>query len=28
MEFTRGPDPKSDRVRINMTGKFLPYKSF
>ena len=28
MEITREPDPKGDRVRVNMTGKFLPYKSF
>ena len=28
MEITREPDPKGDRVRVNMTGKFLPYKTF
>jgi cyanate lyase len=28
MEITRQPDPKGDRVRIGMTGKFLPFKYY
>jgi len=28
MELTREPDPKGDRVHINMSGKFLPYKTY
>jgi cyanate lyase len=28
MEISREPDPKGDRVRIAMSGKFLPYKRF
>ena len=28
MEISREPDPKGDRVRITMSGKFLPYKRF
>jgi cyanate lyase len=28
MSITREPDPKGDRVRIEMSGKFLPYKSY
>ena len=28
MELTREPDPKGDRVRIGMSGKFLPYKTY
>jgi cyanate lyase len=28
MEVEREPDPKGDRVRITMSGKFLPYKRF
>ena len=28
MDMTREPDPKGDRVRIVMSGKFLPYKSY
>jgi cyanate lyase len=28
MELTREPDPKGDRVRINLSGKFLPYKTY
>lgn len=27
-EIERQPDPKGDRVKINMSGKFLPYKYF
>jgi cyanate lyase len=28
MEISRQPDPKGDRVRIGMTGKFLPFKYY
>jgi cyanate lyase len=28
MKLERLPDPKGDRVRITMSGKFLPYKYF
>lgn len=28
MDLRREPDPKGDRVRIVMSGKFLPYKSY
>jgi cyanate lyase len=28
MELTREPDPKGDRVRITMSGKYLPYKTY
>jgi cyanate lyase len=28
MEITRLPDPKGDRARIGMTGKFLPFKYY
>lgn len=28
MVIDRVPDPKGDRVKITMTGKFLPYKSW
>ncbi|MDF2445966.1 MAG: cyanate hydratase [Moraxellaceae bacterium] len=28
MAMTREPDPKGDRVRIVMSGKFLPYKTY
>jgi cyanate lyase len=28
MDISREPDPKGDRVRIGMSGKFLPYKSY
>ena len=27
-EFEREPNPKGDRVRITMSGKFLPYKYY
>src|SRR6516225_5032247 len=27
MDIQREPDPKGDRVRITMSGKFLPYKT-
>ncbi|MCS6945050.1 MAG: cyanase [Sutterellaceae bacterium] len=28
MDLQREPDPKGDRVRIVMSGKFLPYKTY
>jgi cyanate lyase len=28
MSISRQPDPKGDRVKIEMNGKFLPYKRF
>ena len=28
MTIDRQPDPKGDRVRIAMTGKFLPFKYY
>jgi cyanate lyase len=28
MELKREPDPNGDRVRIAMSGKFLPYKTY
>lgn len=28
MDIQREPDPKGDRVRIVMSGKFLPYKRY
>jgi len=28
MEIERQPDPKGDRVKITMSGKFLPYKYY
>lgn len=28
MDVAREPDPKGDRVRIHMSGKFLPYKTY
>jgi cyanate lyase len=28
MKLERQPDPKGDRVKISMTGKFLPYKRY
>jgi cyanate lyase len=28
MSIEREPDPKGDRVKIGMSGKFLPYKRF
>jgi cyanate lyase len=27
MDIQREPDAKGDRVRIQMSGKFLPYKT-
>jgi cyanate lyase len=28
MDLTREPDPQGDRVKIVMSGKFLPYKTY
>jgi cyanate lyase len=28
MDLSREPDPKGDRVKIVMSGKFLPYKTY
>ena len=28
MSIAREPDPKGDRVKIEMSGKFLPYKRY
>ena len=28
MAIDRQPDPKGDRVRVTMSGKFLPYKQY
>jgi cyanate lyase len=28
MDLKREPDPKGDRVKIVMSGKFLPYKTY
>ena len=28
MDLTREPDPKGDRLKIVMSGKFLPYKTY
>jgi cyanate lyase len=28
MQLERQPDPKGDRVKITMSGKFLPYKYY
>jgi cyanate lyase len=28
MNMTREADPKGDRVKITMSGKFLPYKTY
>ena len=28
MSITRQPDPKGDRVKVVLSGKFLPYKSY
>ena len=28
MDLSRQEDAKGDRVKITMTGKFLPYKSY
>ena len=28
MDMSREPDPKGDRVKIVMSGKFLPYKTY
>lgn len=28
MDLIREPDPNGDRVKITMSGKFLPYKTY
>ena len=28
MDLQREPDPQGDRVKITMSGKFLPYKTY
>jgi len=28
MDISREPDPKGDRVKVVMSGKFLPYKTY
>lgn len=28
MDIVRQPDPKSDRVNVVLSGKFLPYKQY
>jgi cyanate lyase len=28
MDISREPDPRGDRVRIVLSGKFLPYKTY
>ena len=28
LEVDKEPDPKGDRVRVTMSGKFLPYKKW
>jgi cyanate lyase len=28
MTMEREPDPKGDRVKITMSGKFLPYRRY
>jgi cyanate lyase len=28
MDISREPDPQGDRVKISMSGKFLPYKTY
>lgn len=28
MDITREPDPKGDRVKVILSGKFLPYKTY
>jgi cyanate lyase len=28
MQMERQPDPRGDRVKITMSGKFLPYKYY
>ena len=28
MDLTREPDPKGDRVKVLLSGKFLPYKTY
>jgi len=28
MDIQRQPDPKGDRVHVELSGKFLPYKTY
>ena len=28
MDITREPDPKGDRVKVTLNGKYLPYKTY
>lgn len=28
MDLSREPDPKGDRVKIVMSGKYLPYRTY
>jgi len=28
MSIERQPDPKGDRVKLTLSGKFLPYKEY
>jgi cyanate lyase len=28
MQMEREPNPKGDRIKISMSGKFLPYKRY
>jgi cyanate lyase len=28
MDLRREPDPNGDRVKISLSGKFLPYKTY
>jgi cyanate lyase len=28
LHIEKEPDPKGDRVKVTMSGKFLPYKKF
>jgi cyanate lyase len=28
MDIVREPDPKGDRVKVTLNGKFLPYKTY
>lgn len=28
MDIQRQPDPKGDRVQVELSGKFLPYKTY
>jgi cyanate lyase len=28
MDIVREPDPKGDRVKVTLSGKYLPYKTY